>query len=258
MTIARFDAKNHLILFARRTRLIINWSAFGVVLLFGWLRLRGVEVLPVVRTLPAMLLLRASLVLYYSSWLAGATFEINTQELVYARAPTSKGQLPMIAIVTIGVIVALFTILCAITSFPQFLLFLMLFWLVNILAWRYLITRLLPPVWRASSAYFYELNNAAKLDQLAFVRVYLTGRWQRARFVTGFLLLLVVNSAVQTGVSSRLAAQFGFAEDAVLAFAVAIFLAIVEGWVWMMRLRTRIAIDTIEQLHHRYREQPAQ
>ncbi|HEX9459703.1 MAG TPA: hypothetical protein VGA84_11190 [Thermoanaerobaculia bacterium] len=246
------DDKDTIIHFARTTRRIIRWSAFVVPFFFVWLRFRGVDVMPVVRSLPATILLRASLVLYYFSWLYGTTFDTDIQELVYHTAPTKQGRVPTTAIVVMLTIAAMFAVLCAITSFQQFLVFLACFWLVDILAWRYLVTRLLPPVFRASLAHFKEVGDDAKIDQLDFVKDYHVGHWKWLRSIVGAVLLLVLNVIARTGIVSWLASRIQMSVDTTLAVAIAMFLLFVEGWVWIMRLRTRFAIQTIEQLRHRY------
>jgi hypothetical protein len=253
MRVAPSGQKNQLIVFARRTRLIIRSSAMIIALLFGWLRFRGVDVLPVVRSLPATILLRGSLVLYYFSWLLGATFDTDTQELVYRTPPRKKGEIPTSAVVTMLVLAVVFAVLCAITSFRQFLMFLALFWLLDHLAWRYLATKLLPPVFRASAAQYGEEKDAARIDQLAFVKVYHTGRWKWRRLITGVVMLLILNIMANTAVMEQLASRIQVSADTILAAGVALYLLLVEGWAWIMRLQTRVAIQTIERLRPHYR-----
>lgn len=247
------DDKDTIIHFARTTRLIIRLSAFIVPFFFVWLRFRGVDVMPVVRSLPATILLRASLVLYYFSWFYGTTFDTDIQELVYYTAPTKQGKVPAAAIVIMLAIAAMFGALCAIKSFQQFLMFLAGFWLLDILAWRYLVTRLLPTVFRASSDHFKQVGDDAKMDQLDFVKDYHVGSWKWRRSIVGVVLLLVLNVIARTTMVSWLAIRLQISVDTTLAVAVTMFLLFVEGWVWIMRLRTRFAIETIEHLRHRYR-----
>jgi hypothetical protein len=242
-----------IIRFTRTIRSIIKLSALVLPLFFVWLRFRGVDVMPVVRTLPATVLLRASLVLYYFSWLYGTIFDTDIQELVYYTAPTEEGKVPPTAIVVMLSIAAMFGILCAIKSFQQFLMFLVAFWLLDILSWRYLVTRLLPSVFRNSSDHFNKYHEDAKIDQLEFVKDYHIGRWKWFRSFGGLVLLVVLNVIAQTSILDQLAARIHMSVDTTLALAVAMFLLFVEGWVWTMRLKTRFAIQTIERLRHRYR-----
>jgi hypothetical protein len=246
-------AKRAILNFARTIRLIIKLSAFTLPVFFVWLRFRGVDVMPVVRTLPATVLLRASLVFYYFSWLYGTTFDTDIQELVYYTAPTEQGKVPLATIVVMLSIAAMFGILCAVKSFQQFLMVLAGFWLLDILSWRYLVTRLLPSVFKASLAQFNKNGDDAKIDQLEFVRNYHFGSWKWFRSFGGLVLLIVLNVIAQTSTIDQLAARIHMSVDTTLAVAVAMFLLVVEAWVWIMRLKTRFAIETIEHLRYRYR-----
>lgn len=66
-----------------------------LVLGFGWLRLRGIDLLPLTTEIPASVLFRFTLTLYFMSWVAGSISDVDEQAIVYTSA-SNKGKLPWV------------------------------------------------------------------------------------------------------------------------------------------------------------------
>ena len=91
---------------ARHTRKIVKIVTGALVLIFAWLKLSAVDIVPLASNLPGGNVLQISHALYYLCWAAGSSFDIDAQELVFER----------------------------VTTYQQSVAVLLLFWIVNLSA----------------------------------------------------------------------------------------------------------------------------
>src|SRR6516164_1583566 len=122
---------------ARNIRWAMRIVAASLVFIFGWLKLKGIDFVPLAQDLPADILLKSSLALYYCCWVAGTAFDLDAQAAVYATAP-NKGRIPLGGLGLICSVGFGFGLLCWIESFRAFFFALLAFWSLDWIGWRYL------------------------------------------------------------------------------------------------------------------------
>ena len=190
----------------------------------------------------ATVLWRASLVLYFLSWVFGAESDIDAQEEVYLVAPR-EGTLSQQDIgVGIGIAVV-FGVLCWVSdSYRAFALALTGFWIVNVVTWRYLVRLLAKPI-RESRALYEREGRYIELERLRIAENYIAGNWQWWRFAIGAVLAIVMNGLAWFDLSR------GYAAASIFAFVIS-----VEAWIWLMRLRRKLALKALEEFGERYGE----
>jgi hypothetical protein len=240
---------------ARTTRWLIYGLATLLTLVFGWLKLNGQDFAPIVKDLTPSLLFRTSLALYFTSWAFGTTSDTNVQESVYAVAPAS-GSLPMGAWSIAISISLVFAILCVVKSVGIFSLVLALLLTANVVGWRYMLKLVADPLSRSAEEYE-SCQDYAKLQELREVARYLSGGWQWWRFGAGAIIIGAMLALAFEQVSLRVGFLFGLPSTeyafSVLVFA---FVAIMEGWIWAIRLQRNITIDVIRKINALYRLSP--
>ena len=190
----------------------------------------------------ATVLWRVSLVLYFLSWVLGSESDIDAQEEVYLVAPR-EGTLSQQDIgVGIGIAVV-FGVLCWVSdNYRDFALALTGFWIVNIVTWRYLVRLLATPI-RESHTLYEREGRYIELERLRVAENYIAGNWQRWRFAIGALLAIVMNGL----------AWFDFGRGYAAA-SIFVFVISVEAWMWLMRLRRKLALKALEEFGERYGE----
>lgn len=190
----------------------------------------------------ATVLWRVSLVLYFLSWVLGAESDIDAQEEVYLVAPRGGTLSEQDIGVGIGIAVV-FGVLCWVSdNYRAFALALTGFWVVNIVTWRYLMRLLATPI-RESRALYEREGRYIELERLRVAENYIAGNWQRWRFAIGALLAIVMNGLAWFDLSHGYAAASIF-----------VFVTSVEAWMWLMRLRRKLALEALEEFGERYGE----
>lgn len=249
-----------------------KWSlrAIGVLatilgIVFAWVQLREVP-LPNIENAEPTHVRRLVLAIYYACWVAGATFDANTQKEVYRRDP-QRGSIPREAfLAVIGLFVVAAVLLWASDSDLRTSLALAPFLIVNVIGWRVVVHRITPIIANTTAAY-QQVQEYARLEQLNIVKEYMVGRWQWIRFA-GMLLIVVTANAICLFPEVRASlshALHGFApslmESAISNLlpvaALASFVLFGEAWIWIRRARCAVALRTIGDLAERYKLQPA-
>jgi hypothetical protein len=235
----------------RTTKLLIKVAASGMVLLFGWLKLSGTDFAPIVKQVPAHLLLQSSLALYYACWVAGTVLDTDRQEQIYSTQP-NEGRVPPMGYGLVGGIAAVFAILCFVRSAAVFAVFLNAFFVINIIGWRYIIRRILPAAVRHSKTVFADAPFKLERVHLIYDR-YMCGRWQVLRFVAGGIVLAILNvvafsNIAETDSIKRIIGS----RDLAISSLVLCFVLVMESWIWLVRLRVGAALTLLEYLDERY------
>ena|SRR5579864_1264683 len=190
----------------------------------------------------ATVLWRASLVLYFLSWVLGAESDIDAQEEVYLVAPR-EGTLSTQDIgVGLGIAVV-FGVLCWVSNnYRAFAVALTGFWIVNVITWRYLVRLLATPIHESRALYERDARYI-ELERLRIAENYIAGNWQQWRFAIGALLAIVMNGLAWFDLSR------GYAAASIFVFVLS-----VEAWMWLMRLRRKLALKALEEFGERYGE----
>lgn len=248
--------KNQLMKLLSSTRTWMSILASGLVLVFGWLKLKGVSIIPLTSDSFTTVLLRGSMILYFFSWVFGASWDAHDQGLVYLTAP-NKGRIPVIAIFLMIIITLVFGILCWVDSYVKFAAVLGIFWLVNLIAWQYMMRKLVGEVITKSSTILLQLGHHLELARLHIVRDYLSGSWQWWRFCIGAVLIICINVLANTNVPNDIkAATNVLSAEFVMVFSIFLFVAVVELWIWVMRIKRRISLNLLDDLGETYKLEP--
>ena len=244
--------KTELSRMVRRFRTLIRILAASLAIAFAWLKLRGVDFPRLESQAAATILLRASLVFWYFSWLAAVLLDTRDEEDVLHRAPRG-GRLPRVGLALCLVITVLFGLLCAVSTFEQFAVFLAAYWLINVVGWVYLISALLGPAMRASREYYDDIEDLFLVEQVRQLQRFLEGHWQWWRFGTGILAIAGINFVVFSKQGATLASHVEqLSEASLISLSILLFVVLFEIWVWVPRIRRWLAIRYLGQLREKY------
>jgi len=213
--------------FLRQTRQVIAWISIILTLLFSIIQF---------------------------SYMHGTLNDANIQELAYARLPKtwSIGAYLAVAMLTLSAIA-----LCwAEGDIRRFTVVLVIFTIIDHLAWRYLIREL--KNYREFSEKLYKSRkNLFSLVKLSLVVNQVQGNWKWFRLTAGCIIIAIMavfafSEQVQSLTVSRIISfipgiNSNRIVDIVGSAFVLIWVFIMEGWHWYMRIRTTMRIQFIEQ-----------
>jgi hypothetical protein len=233
-------------------------------LLFAWVQLREIPLPPIENAEPTYIR-RLALAFYYACWVAGTTVDANVQKEVYRRDPKSGKVSREVFLAVMGLFVVVAVLLWASSSDERVSLALAPFLVVNVMGWRVVVRRVTPIIESTYSLLRRDQEYVA-IEQLNLIASYINGRWQWFRFA----IMAVIVAAADIVTFSPAARSL--AVDHIHAFmptttraAVAnllpvaclvLFILIAEGWIWLLRLRNAIALQTIDAIAEKYTLKP--
>jgi hypothetical protein len=232
---------------AKTTRWIINGLATMLVAGFGWLKFEGLEVVPIVKEIPAAVILQIALALYFSCWVAGTITDTNFQEMVYTTAPHG-GKFPKKGFLICLLLAAIFGIMCWVQTARQFAIVLTLFWFVNIGGWMYLTRSLLPSAINSSRKKERDAKNYAGVRKLEIVQEHICGNWQWRRFAAGGAVIAATDALVFSPALRNAARNLSrnISNDLLIALCLLGYILVMEGWIWYKRLEVMISLKFIK------------
>ncbi len=184
---------------------------------------------------------KTALVIYFLSWVLGGESDTEMQEDVYIGAPHG-GRLNTLDIGVILGIALGFGVLCVVSdNYRGFALALTAFWAINVVAWRYMVGVLKGAI-RQSASHYGRTREYIDLEKLRIIERYVDGRWQWWRFAVGGALVLALVALV----------FFAHVPEAYAQGAIFFFVVFVEAWIWIMRARTKLSLNVLEDLSERY------
>jgi hypothetical protein len=148
-----------------------------------------------------------------------------------------------------------FAILCIARSVGVFSIVLAVLLIANVLGWRYMLTLVVKPLNRSAKEYE-RPQDYAKLQELREVERYLSGVWQWWRFAGGAIIICAMIALAFEPVSMRVSLIFGLSNEYAFSVLVFGFVALMEGWIWAIRLQRNIALDVIKKIGDLYRLSP--
>jgi len=257
-TVARGIAvpeKEDVIQLARRARLMVRVAAFGLVLVFGWLKLHGVDLAPLAKDVTAELLFQVSLALYFLCWVAGPLSDIADQERVYLRPPTKRGQMPLGGWVTWILLTTVFGILCWVDSYKKFSICLFAFLFLNVVTWQYLVRGVLRSTVKRLEKEYRESEDYIGLEQLKLVYGrYLNGNWQWLRFAVGAVVIALLVTTSFTALGMALAVRLDQpTPELVISGEILLFVVVMEGWIWIKRAQVKNGLRLLREIREAYR-----
>lgn len=245
--------KNNVIKLARNTKKIIGIISTLLILFFGWLKLKGVPIGFIVNTVSADVILKASLVIYFMSWISGTINDTDDQELVYAIAP-NQGRFPWQGIILCALVATVFAVLCFVNSARHFSIVLAIFLLSDIFAWQYMIKKLLKDIIKDSRQEFVKNNEHTKVLKLDLVIKYLSGNWKWLRYAYGGLIVIIIIVMSYTELPQMMSQLYpAIPKDTYISFSIFFYVISFETWIWYMRIKSRIEQKTIDHVDQNYK-----
>jgi hypothetical protein len=257
------DSKAEIDQLASRIQMAIKVVGGLLAGIFTWLQLKDFPFIPLLESAPPEALLKFVIATYYFSWVFGTSFDVKLQQSVYVSDP-SRGRLTWagaVALVVLAVIAAI--LLWVSDSTKEFAAVLNVFVLADLLTWRYHLIPRTSPIIRASKNIYVQDKEYFDVERLRIVENYMVGKWHWHRFIVlgGVLLMINLLCFVDPvrkfiGASSELmvpALKIGLAESLLPVLAIILFVAVAEGWKWMLRMRISITLHVMSDLKKKYR-----
>jgi len=242
--------KSDIISISRKARFIVNSAALILGLIFGYLKLRGISIIPFINNLSGDFILKISIVAYYLSWSAGTLSDINDQEIVYIRGPENKYLPPAYLIISIMVFV--FALLCYVKNFQRFAIVLLIFWIINLFAWRYMIKFILKNIFIDSQKEYQMIKSFSFFEKLDIVKNYSEGNWQWIRFIIGLIIIIIVILLAFTPLSLLASKYLKISSEVIDAFSVFAYIIFMETSIWIMRIKMKVSLSVIEKIDKKY------
>ena len=146
-----------------------------------------------------------------------------------------------------------FSFMCYLKTKREFIIFLDILFVINIFSWKFLIRFIEQSV--SENKEFYKTRH--KYFKIVYLQLlitdYLRGNWQWYRFLIGGIVLLSVNLLIFTNLTQLIASAVNIKSiELIKSLGFAIFILVMEGWVWFMRLKRSNCIDLIDDLDEDY------
>lgn len=237
----------------RHMRLYVTIAGIVLPLLFGWLKFREVDFGVTLLSIPADLVFRSAMAIYFASWIAGLLSDLSDQEFVLVHAPASA-QVKIGGGVIGAAITIAFAALCYVNAPTHFSLALLAFNLLGITSWLYLVRVVLPPAIEKSESYFRKDSNYLCIEKLRLVfDRYLSGSWQWYRFAFGLILVVAISYfAFQRELLEDRFRVFQNHSNILSSYIFLGYVLILEGWIWFMRVRVKGGIAMLTEFERSY------
>src|SRR5262249_33645073 len=253
------------ILFARFTRTVIKWVAFGLGALFTYLQVKDIRADVILTPVASDLLWRSSLVLYYWCWVFGTYFDTNIQELAYVTFP-GKGRWPAQAFGAVFLMVLVAgALLASEGNIMYFSLALAAFIIVDHALWFYVKYVLKESAHQSRIEYkkdhrYYDLETINAVDHQV------QGDWKYRRLAAGAVIVLIINlfafnqlfRAFVVQLVRTVAPWLSSPEATNLAYTtlVLLYVIVMEVWHWFMRFSTAMQLKVLNTLSQTYELKP--
>jgi hypothetical protein len=197
---------------------------------------------------------KAILAVYYMAWVFGTTIDVNFQEDVSMQAP-NQGRLPLQAVGLLALFLVVAALLLYSQSYVQFVIFLSIFYVTNLIGYAYITKYFTNPMLSVSRGVYDNDKDYIGREKLFVVSHYMVGGWQVWRFLVGALIICAMAFiAVARSYFPQLLGHLGqLSPDLVQVLAMLCFVLVMEGWIWTMRLRTSAQLDILDELYSKYK-----
>lgn len=248
------ENKENVISFTRNVKTLVRIIGAVLVLLFGFLAFRGVDLVHFTDDDSTNLLLRICLALYYCSWIFGANSDTVDQENAYIYMPFQR--LNWHVILASFTVASVFGYLCLTASLKQLAIGLPIFWCIDFGAWNYLKFVIAKPSYEESQQILKDEEDWPRLGALEHTYEGICGNWVIYRFIIGMILAVGMTVTIYTNLGGYIATALGFQSiQFTEALSFLLFLIVVEPWKWFMRIRTKIAQNIFKKMSEEYKIQ---
>jgi hypothetical protein len=261
-TIMLYPGNKTVMRYTRSVRRLITGLSNALVLIFASIQLRNFPVDIIFNSTTPVVLWHIGLGVYFASWIYGTKFDVDVQELVYDEFP-SQGKMPVhglvvILLLAVGAIILLWTQ----EHIQRFAIAISIFFVVDHLAWLYVIRFVKPIVTSSRKKYKEELKNYFLLEALEVVSYQIQGNLKLWRLTGGIPLVILINAfafsnTVQsyiTSITMSLLPQFSIndANAFIAGVLVVCFVAFMEIWSWSLRIKTKVSLGFINKVSVKY------
>lgn len=246
----------------KMVRWLISFGAWILPLWFAWLQVKNYPILVTIKSIQPYIILQLLLIVYYFCWVAGARFDVTTQESIYLaeyRFPWAQFGSGIVLIAAGG------ALLWASSDDRKFAIVLSIFVAVNVAFWVTLTFTVRELISDTRAKYTSE-NDYYGIAQLDIVEDYILGNWQWHRFIVMGLIVLAGDvicfvGAIRNAISVALLPLFhGFTADDISPLlpqiGFLIFLVFAEGWIWLKRAIARATMYALNRLATDYKLEP--
>lgn len=240
----------------KRSRIIKNVEklikAVGSILLlfFGWLTLKDFPLISLINDDSASILLKFTLVIYYSSWIFGTSVDLNDEDYTFVIAPNS-GKLTKMAITIIFMMGLLFAILCWSESFKVFSISLLVFLLIDFLGNKYL-NNFVKKAMEESESKYISSKNYLGYKSLQTIKHFLNGSYVKWRFFVGFIIIFILIIFSYTNISTLFSHFLNVEKQLILSITFFIYVATIEIWIWYKRLMRKIQLSILDEINNEF------
>ena len=242
--------RNDIIKASRKARFILSFFSLALGLIFTYLKLKGISLVPFINDLSVEFILKISLTVYYFSWIVGLSSDINDQVIVQIKGLEKKYLSPAWPIAFIGFIG--FALLCYVNNFKVFTIALLMFWVINLFGWGYLVIFILDKMFVDSQKEYQRSNSFSLYEKLEVVKNYTEGNWQWIRFIIGLLIIIIAIVFAFTPISLLVSRYLRISSEIINAFSVSVYIIFMETMMWIMRIKVKVSFQFIEKMDNKY------
>jgi hypothetical protein len=237
----------------RYLRFVVTTSAATLTMGFGWLKFRGVDLIGVLHSVPADFVLKLAMALYFASWIAGLLSDLADMEFVLVKSPSPVHV--KVGGTLVGILTAIaFGLLCYVETMQHFSIALLVLLVINTIGWLYLTRIVLPAAESISHSFYTSQGRMLRLEQLNIVcRHFQGGSWQLIRLTLG--LLAAITMTVLSHKYAVLALEVQVIQtygDILSASVFLVYVLVLEGWIWFMRMRVKGGLSLLLEIEHSY------
>jgi hypothetical protein len=239
---------------AQYIRSCIQIAAVCITMPFGWLKLRDLDLINTLLAIPPDLVFKITMAIYFLSWVQGLLCDTTFLESVFVHSPPSTHVKVGGGLIGISLILVFLMLLFSVDSHQAFSRWLLFFFLLNIGCVIYITKAALQEAIDRSRTYYKNENRLLDLEKLKLVNEwFLAGKWQIYRFLIGILFsgLIVYFSSEKELLEGSywLIKQHGDSVSSTLFF---IFVLVIEGWIWFVRMRVKGKVTMLSELGENY------
>ena len=242
---------------ARTVRASIRIITIILPLLYAWLSFSGLSFREIVSALSDATALdifwKTVLLIYYTGWVFGSTMDTNFHEDVALGAPY-EGRLPTTAVSLLAGFLVLAALLLYSQTYEQFVVFFTAFFISNLIGYAYIVRNFTKPMLRESRLEYERQNDFFNLERLSIFERYMLGRWQIWRFLVGALMIsAMIGVAVLKFLhAGRVPYLDGTPIGLLQAAGMLCFVAVMEIWIFAMRIKARAGLAALDELASKY------
>lgn len=249
------DDKDDLNAAAGQAQWLVRIPAIVLGLIFSWLQIEQSSIVQFATDDYAYNLMHVALFIYYLAWVFGCTWDISDHQTALAQAPRGD-KLPWEGIICAICLTIVFGILCYVKSPVRLSEVLFAFWIINFLSWLYYTKHIIASsIDKSRQIYSSSAYKQFRYERLRVFDKYLRGNWQWYRWLSGGMIIALINIASHSRLSTLIADHFTFSSAYfVIAGLILIFVISMEAWIWLWRFRTRAAFSILKDLEDRFKD----